>query len=303
MSPQYRSGEVADVLVWLRGFNIGRSDPVRFVGVEYYLTGPEAADAVTAYLEANVPHRLAELSSDLNLVRPMGTNVFEHIGWFTGMADKTPCLQAAHRVHAQIEGLPHPPGDREHAVALHHARQIRSFYEHFSMSDAEALVHRDTRAAENLAWWQELTGDRIAYWAASAHSADAAGLHIAVPPEPDMVFPSAGSHLRDRYRARYLSIGFTVDHGTVGLGLGETAALAPPGPDRFEHQLGRVSPDRYSLDLRDAAPAQVQAWLAAPIRARGLADRGPESALTGGSAAEWFDVIVHSRLVTPARFV
>jgi hypothetical protein len=39
MSPQWQSREVVDVLRWLRGFNSGRTDQVRFVGVEYYLTG------------------------------------------------------------------------------------------------------------------------------------------------------------------------------------------------------------------------------------------------------------------------
>jgi erythromycin esterase len=303
MSPQYRSAEVAAVLAWLREFNVGRADPVRFVGVEYYFTGPEASDAVAAHVRAAAPDRLAELSRDLDLVRPAAPTMFAHIGWFTGVADKAPYVAAARRVHDLVAGLPHPPGDRAHAVAVHHARQIRSFYEHFAVSDAEALVLRDARAAENLAWWQELTGDRVAYWAAGAHTAGAAGLHIAVPPEPDMVFPSAGSYLRDRYGPRYLSIGFTVDHGAAGLGPEQPAAeLVAPGPDRFEHPLGQAGIDRFVLDLRDpAAPPSARAWLDAPIRARGLPDRGPDSALTGGSAAEWFDVIVHSPLVTPAR--
>ncbi|MGH8963938.1 MAG: erythromycin esterase family protein, partial [Actinomycetes bacterium] len=39
MSPQWHSREVTDTLRWLRDFNSGRPDKVRFVGVEYYLTG------------------------------------------------------------------------------------------------------------------------------------------------------------------------------------------------------------------------------------------------------------------------
>ena len=301
MSPQYRSGEVADVLAWLRAFNAGRTDPVRFVGVEYYFTGPEASDAVDAHVAATAPDRLADLRRDLDLVRPATPTMFEHIGWFTGVADKARYVDAARRVHDLVAGLAHPPGDRGHAVALHHARQIRSFYEHFAMSDAEALVHRDARAAENVRWWQELTGDRIAYWAAVAHTADASGLRIAVPPDPDMAFPSTGSYLRDRYGPRYLSVAFTFGHGTVGLGTEQTAAFPPPTSDRFERSLGESGIGRFVLDLRGTAPPPVQTWLDAPIRAHGLADRGPDSALIGGTAAEWFDVIVHERLLTPAR--
>jgi erythromycin esterase len=61
MRPQYRSGEVANVLTWLRDFNVGRSDPVRFVGVEYYFAGPEAYDAVAAYT-CGRPHRTGSTS-------------------------------------------------------------------------------------------------------------------------------------------------------------------------------------------------------------------------------------------------
>lgn len=40
MSPQWQSREVAAVLQWLRDYNAGHADKVRFVGVEYYLLGP-----------------------------------------------------------------------------------------------------------------------------------------------------------------------------------------------------------------------------------------------------------------------
>jgi erythromycin esterase len=43
MGPQWQSREVADVLRWLRAFNTGRPDSVRFVGVEYYLTRASVA--------------------------------------------------------------------------------------------------------------------------------------------------------------------------------------------------------------------------------------------------------------------
>ena len=48
MSPQWQSRQVADVLAWLRDYNTGRTDKVRFVGVEYYLLGSLAYDAVDA---------------------------------------------------------------------------------------------------------------------------------------------------------------------------------------------------------------------------------------------------------------
>ena len=62
MSPQWQSRQVADVLAWLRDYNAGRADKVRF---EYYLLGALAYDAVDAYVARTAPGRLAELRRHL----------------------------------------------------------------------------------------------------------------------------------------------------------------------------------------------------------------------------------------------
>jgi erythromycin esterase len=299
MSPQWQSRQVADVLQWLRDFNADRPDKVQFVGVEYYFTGPLAYDAVDAYVARTAPERLPELRGYLQLIHPSTSNIFEHIQWYMSMADKDPYIRAAHRVYALVDGLAHAPGDRDHALVLHHARQIVSFYEHFNLPDGDALVYREAHAAENLRWWRDVTGDKVVYWAASPHTANAPQLRIAVPPEPDIRFPSAGSYLRRWYGQRYLSIGFTFDHGTVSLGAGATATMPQPAQDWFERRFGEVGLDQFALDLRTPAPPPVRSWLEAPIRTRGLSDRGPGSYMDGGSLAEWFDVIVHRQEVTP----
>ena len=121
--------------------------------------------------------------------------------------DKQPYINHARDIYELLTRLPHDVEERAHDLALHHARQIVSFYEHFDLSDADALVYRDACAAENLKWWHERSGDRIAYWAATPHTANAPELRNAIPPAPDMSFPSAGSYLRNWYGERYLSIG------------------------------------------------------------------------------------------------
>jgi erythromycin esterase len=70
------------------------------------------------------------------------------------------------------------------------------FFVHFSLSDSDALVYRDAHAAENLRWWREFSGDRIAYWAAAAHTANAPQLRIAVPPAPDLRYPGCHGPIR-----------------------------------------------------------------------------------------------------------
>ncbi len=299
MSPQWHSRQVADVLRWLRDYNTGRTDQVQFVGVEYYLTGQQAYDAVDQHVARTAPERLAELRQHLHVLRPSTPDIFSHIQGYTSLPDKQPYIRAAREVLELVAGLPHAPGDRAYELTVQQARQIVSFYEHLSLPDADALVLRDARAAENLRWWRGFTGDKVAYWAASPHTANAPELRIADPPEPDMRFASAGSYLRRWYGQQYRSIGFTFDHGAVRLGPGETADAPPAAPGWFERPFGDVGLDQFTVDLRQRAPAPVRRWLQAPITTRGLPDGGPDAHTAGGTLAQWFDVIVHRQEVTP----
>ena len=303
MSPQWQSRQVADVLVWLRDYNAGHTDKVRFVGVEYYLLGSLAYDAVDRHVAATAPGRLAELRRHLRAIRPSTANLFRYIQWYLSVADKGPYVGRARQVYELVKGLPHRPGDRAHALALHHARQIVSFYVHYSLPQppaSDSLVYRDAHAAQNLRWWHRYSGDRVAYWGASAHR-QRPRLRIAVPPDPDWRYATAGSYLRRWYGPRYVSIGFTFDHGTVSLGPGATATLPPPAPGWFERPFGRVGLDQFALDLRRPAPPSVRHWLQAPIKTRGLADRGSDSYMAGGTLAQWFDVIVHRQELAPTQ--
>ncbi|MGW4844341.1 erythromycin esterase family protein [Nocardia brasiliensis] len=301
---QWQTQEVAHLLRWLRDFNTGRVDKVQFTGVEYYATGPAAYDGVEAYLAAADPERLAELRVHLRAIRPSTTDIYDHISWYQQVPDKAPYLEHARRVLHLVAAAPHGSGDAAHELALQHARQIFSFYEHYSLSAADGLVYRDARAAENLRWWWESTGDKVAYWAASAHTANAPELRIAVPPEPDWRFAATGSYLRRWFGRQYVSIGFTFDHGDVSLGPDETAHLPRPAADWFEQPLGEVPLDQFVLDLRrTAAPTPVRRWLEGPIKTRGLAHAGAGSFIDGGSPIEWFDLIVHRQEITPAVFI
>jgi erythromycin esterase-like protein len=304
MSPQWQSRQVADVLAWLRDYNAGHADKVRFVGVEYYLLGSLAYDAVDRYVAGSAPGRLAELRRHLRVIRPSTANMFEYIQWYLSVPDKAPYLRHARQVYALVKGLHHRPGDRAHALALHHARQIVSFYEHYSLPQppaSDSLVYRDAHAAQNLRWWRRYSGDTVAYWGASAHTANARRLRIVVPPGPDWRYATAGSYLRRWYGPRYRSIGFTFDHGTVSLGPGATVTLPPPAPGWFERPFGRVGLDQFTLDLHTRAPPPVRRWLHRLIRTRGLPDGGPGSSMAGGSLAQWFDLIVHRQELTPAQ--
>ena len=304
MSPQWQSRQVADVLRWLHDYNASHAGTVRFTGVEYYLTRRLAYDAIERYVARTAPEKLPDLRSHLRAIRPATSDVFKHIAWYLGVPDKRPYIRHARQVYALLGGLSHRPRDRAYALALHTARQIVSFYEHYRLPQppaSDSLVYRDAHAARNLRWWQEFTGDKIVYWAASAHTANAPRLRITVPPGPDWRYPTAGSYLRSWYGQRYLSIGFTGDHGTVSLGPEGTTALPPPAPDWFEHLFGRTGLAQFAVDLRTPAPPPVRRWLHSPVKTRGFPDRGPGSVMAGGTLAQWFDVIIHRQELTPAQ--
>jgi erythromycin esterase-like protein len=287
--------EVADMLTWLRSYNAGRAehDQVQFVGVEYYTTFRPAYEIVDDYVAETAPDQVAELNAHLEPLRPRKDTAFAHAQWYMNdVEDKQPYVEDARAVYDLVARI--APGD---SVALHAARQIRLFYEHYTLPFADALVSRDANAAANLRWWRETGHDRIVYWAASAHSGVIPELRITAPPGPDMVFPSVGSYLHRWYGRDYRSIGFTFDHGTLA-----GRQVPPPAPDWFERPFGATRHDQLLLDLREPAPAPVRHWLHGPVTTRGFVDHDPpyESYASGGTLAQWFDVIVHRQVVTAA---
>jgi erythromycin esterase len=244
--------------------------------------------------------QLVRLRSDLEPLRPDTPDMLGFVQRVMAAPDKPARLAAARRAYAVVEQIPHAPTDPDHALALHNAAQIVTFYEHYSLTDADALVYRDAHAAQNLRWWVDRTGDRTVYWAATPHTANAPRLRIGGPPEPDLRFSSAGSYLRGWYGPRYRSVGVTVGHGVASLGPGQTADLAEPAADRFERPLRDSGITQFVLDLHAPAPPNVRSWLDTPAVYRGLADRGSTGFLDGGPPAEWFDVIVYREDGTPA---
>lgn len=297
MTGQWRSRQVMDVLRWLRRFNAGRADKVRFAGVEFYYTGRPAYRAIDTYVAGAAPRRLPSLRADLRPIWPTTADPGAYAAEYQKVPDKRPYIRHAHRVLRLLRSLPHRTGDRRYALAVQDARQIVSFHVFYAMGIVAQNVYREAHAARNLRWWQRFTGDRVAYWAASAHTANAPDLRMTMPQPPDLHYASAGSYLRRWYGPRYRSIGFTFDHGTIGFVPGGTQPMPPPAAGWFEHPLGDHQPERFTLDLR--RPAPPRAWLTAPLVTRGIPNAGPGATISGGTLGQWFDVLVHTQRVTP----
>ncbi|WP_086824213.1 erythromycin esterase family protein [Allokutzneria sp. NRRL B-24872] len=291
MSSGWRFKEIAEFVDWIRDYNRTHQDKVRFFGVEYYATRPFVYDDIEAHIARHAPSSLATARTYLAALKPKSDDIGKHLRWYMAQIDKKPYVRQAEQLYDLVRGL--PQGD---AVAEHGARQIRSFYSAF-VDLAKTPAFRDARAAENLSWLRKNDTGKIVYWAASAHTADLPALTISQPQGPPVSFASVGSFLRKEFR--YLSVGFTYHHGTYGAAQGVIDLPRPPA-EWFEHELGKARGDQYVVDLRGPASPAVRAWLDAPRHARGYPEAGLASTMSGGTPAQWFDVIVHRAEVSPA---
>jgi erythromycin esterase-like protein len=287
LSPQWNNAEVAATLRWLRAFNSTHKDQVRFTGVEFYLIPRSSYLSLESYVARTAPERLPVLRAHLREIRPpKGMDMYQYAASLQQIPSK---VRHARAVRALIAGIPGAD-----PLMVHTAEQIVLFYRHYNRPEAAQPRFRDAHTARNLRWWRGYAGDRIAFWAASAHTAVAPRLRLTDPARSDLRFASAGSYLRRWYGSGYRSIGFTFDHGSI-------AGAQQPAPERgwFEQPFGAVGLAQFSLDLRRPAPGPVRCWLHRPARTRGLFGAG--SVTDGGTLGQWFDVLVHRQVVTSAR--
>jgi erythromycin esterase len=302
----WRTEEVLETIEWLRRFNDGhRSDPARFVGADIVAVRPLAYDAVTNYVQQHAPDRAAELKGHFDAIYPRGP-IFQHIQWYRGVQDKQSLVEHARQAFTLLRDV--APTTEGHALALQHARAIVGFYEYHAQN---AVALRDARMAETTMWWQRRTGHKVIFWAANVHTANAPRLTISYPPFPRATQASAGSTLRQEYGAKYLSVGFVFDHGVVNAG------FAPPTP----HTVERPQRDFVETSLSTALPgiencfvqlraegSEPDAWISRPAKTRVIgpaydAKNDAEYWMADGSLAEWFDVVVYQREVTPTRLL
>ncbi|MFB7294672.1 erythromycin esterase family protein [Streptomyces rubiginosohelvolus] len=306
--PFCRTAEVLALVRWMRAFNEDHPhDPVRFVGVSPHETGPSAYDTVADYVRRAAPALLDELESCYAGLRPQG-EVAAHTRRYRALPDRRSWRDRARAAHTLVAAVPASDG---HAWALHNARVIVQYHELHDHDDDPRDPHNmacyERFFAENVLWWHQHTGHRTLFWTSSSHSARAPGRIISFPPDPGGASRNAGSHLHDRLGDRYLSMGLTFGRGELATYTGAPPHQVPGAvPPLVESVLEDDAAGDYLLDLRAGTPPPVADWLARTAMSRAIGPRhDPDDDtahhMTGGSLAEWFDVLVHRRQVTPAR--
>jgi erythromycin esterase len=301
----WRTEELLETIEWLRRFNdTHRGDPARFAGADIVAVRRLAYDAVADYVQQHAPDRAPDLKRHFAAICPGGP-IYQHIQWYRDVEDKPSLVEHARQAYALVRDIPPAQG---HAVVLQHAKAIMGFYEYHAQN---AVALRDERMAENTMWWQRHTGHKVIFWAANVHTANAPRLTISYPPFPAATQATAGSRLRKEYGAKYLSVGFVFDHGAVNAGFAPPTAhtVDRPQSDFVETVLSSVGPamQGFFVDLREAT-GQRDALLTRPAKTRVIgpaydAKHDADYWMADGSLAEWFDVLVYQREVTPTRLL
>ncbi|GCD42550.1 erythromycin esterase family protein [Streptomyces paromomycinus] len=305
----WNNAEYRDLLQWIRAYNVKHpKDPVRFVGDDGGFAGAELYDKVSAYAAAARPElaaRLTELYRGLRPATDAGTYVNDYLS--KPMAERK---ELAERTGRAVDLLKQRPGTGadadahawavQHATAIHQMTTLYAFDWDDPKDIPDAMLHRDRIMAENVAWWQQRTGNKIVV---AAHNS-----HLALKTYDPGHYPKVqGEFLRQRLGSGYLSVGLTFDRGSFNAlghdGGARRFTVGPAAAGTAEHTLDRVRHRDFMVDLRNT-PAAARAWLGAPHTLKnigatypGIAD-APQIRL-----ADSHDVLIHLHRVAAARML
>jgi erythromycin esterase len=172
--------------------------------------------------------------------------------------------------------------------------------EHDSEGD-DSMAYVESRLAEAVLGWHDNVGSKLVVISGATHTAVAPDRTVTIGPEA-VTHRNAGSRLRERLGAGYVSLGLTFHHGVVDLGSGPHEIPVPPA-QAVESTLGEPStPVMFDLHADVAEP--VRRWLDAPATMRLVGpafdpDEPSKALMSGGSLAQWFESLVHIGKVGP----
>ncbi|MEV0537861.1 erythromycin esterase family protein [Kitasatospora sp. NPDC050463] len=305
----WNNAEYRGLLQWMRAYNVEHpKDPVRFVGDDGGFAGVELYDKVNAYAAEARPElapRLAELYRGLRPATDAETYVNDYLA--KPAAERR---ELAERTGRAVELLQQRPGTGadadayawalQHATAIHQMTTLYAFDLDDPRGITDAMRYRDLTMAQNVAWWQRQTGDKIVLAAHNSHVA----LRTYAPASHPKV---QGEFLREEIGDGYLSVGLTFDHGSFNAfgpdGGVHRFTVGPAAPGTAEHTLDRVRYRDYVVDLRNT-PTAARTWLATPHTVKnigaaypGIADT-PQIALT-----QSHDIVIHLHQIEAAHML
>ncbi|MFG2116435.1 erythromycin esterase family protein [Streptomyces sp. NPDC048718] len=308
------TAEYLDLFTWMRRHNLRHPEhPVRFMGNDLGYAGPNLFDKVTDYVARTRPALLPRFRELYRTSRPTGDDVdaWMNAYMFKPGAERRAMgenvRQALDLLQRQGPAGPDRAAREAYTWAVQHARaiaQVGTEYSYDFMTDegvAGAMLYRDRVMAENTAWWQRHTGDRMVL---SAHN-DHVGYRSTLP---DTYPRTQGSFLRDALGRDYVALGSAFGQGSFNAHdsreEGEpvrTFTVGPLGADSNAAVLDRVSDHPFLLDPRRATPA-ARTWLATARPTRSIGTTYPWAGdVSNVSLSRSFDAVAYFPRISAAR--
>ncbi|MBF6172297.1 erythromycin esterase family protein [Nocardia blacklockiae] len=289
----WRTAETRAVLDWAREFNRAHpDDPLRLFGLTPEAARPAHYAQVSDFVARTAPGRLAELHAHYDPIITAHRRG-EHIQRADGTHPGRPFAEHARDALALVDSLRAP------AAVLDAARLIVQYHESSTAAGGRDFAAEAVAAAERIAARHDATGQRIVYWEGLSNTVVAERLTVAALAQE---FPTTGYLLRERFGRGYLSVALTFHEGRLRTHL----AVPAPARDFADAVLDIPDYDGYLLDLRSPTTASVHRWLHNPARLRLIVgtyrpERDADHHITGGALADWFDLLLRVRTVTPTR--
>lgn len=294
--------EYVELLTWMRAYNDKHPHrQVRFMGndLNYPEIGAELFDGVEDYVRDHKPGllpRITELYAPIRRLADGDTYMGRPLKERKELAGK------ARKALGLMRGLQPASPDRKFSVALHHARSVSQTATIYAFpfdtpeGIKDGMLYRDRLMAQNTAWWQRHTGEKVFLSAHNSH----VGYESYDPQYPKM----QGAFLRDRLGERYVSIGFTFDRGSLMAQSAESEVWKPRSVGAAtrgmnEYTLDKVRHDDYFLDLR-TAPATAREWLGKSRLTKSIGTAFPDGPHQI-RLAPTHDILIHLHRVTAAH--
>ena len=291
--------EVWEMVEWMRRYNLDPShqEEVQFLGFDMQ------------FIETPVTHLMAYLPSvDEEAADRFGDLFLSYARGGSALTDQPEASKdSLDALLQRIDERREMYESRSSAKEWRIARQEVVLLQQFTRMYQEGVyTPRDEAMAENVMWIMEdhPPDTRVVLWAHNGH--------IQRTSEPG--WTTMGSRLAKDLGSRYVTLGFSFDHGgfqAVDHGGGPSSrrglrafSVGPAPPENVEHAFARVGESIFVLDLRSLAPDDpARRWLDVPrpLREIGNGFFDETSMSRQYRLTERFDAIVFVAETTSAR--
>jgi erythromycin esterase len=267
----WRTEEVLALIEWMRRYNQSAKQKVVFSGFDMQEPVP-AVDYLTSWLEQAAPKDAARVEDLLGCIRFSLGNILV-VGRYSALGERgaSTCANQIATVRQILQNRRAAFGQSQYQTGLQMVRvleQTNLYYRaRFVRQDLlEAVTLRDAFMAENAAWLERSTGQKVVLWAHNGH--------VTFNPQMHFGWKPMGAYLRERYALGYRTWGFAFFEGSFYAQLLDTAdpartiaaamlglaanpsiqSVPNPPAESFEALFRSAGMPAFMLDLRQRLP-------------------------------------------------